>query len=170
MTKKHKKLAAELTKEYSKDKNVVGIYIFGSLAKRKARKKSDLDIEFIFKKRNKPYELYHKKVDGIGVDFSMYALKQFKEDFSKKIYAQYASLPHKIMYDPKGILKKYLRDVKEYFKKNPKILKLWEDKERVYKRAKKTGGKKENYFEICKELEREVKQSSKPLKTKETSH
>ncbi|RLE43749.1 hypothetical protein DRJ16_03515 [Candidatus Woesearchaeota archaeon] len=157
MTLKHKKLARDLAKEYSKDKNVVGIYIFGSLAKGKAKKKSDLDMEFIFKKRNKPYELYSKVIDGIRVDFSMYTLKKFKEDFSKRLYTTHPALSYKIMYDPNGILKKYLKDVKIYFEKNPEVLKFWKDKERIYRRAKKTGEKKENFFKVCEELDKKFK-------------
>jgi len=93
---KHNKIVKELVKKYKKDKNVVGIYIFGSLAKGTAHKKSDIDIEIIFKQRKKKYNLLHPNLDKkIHVDLSLYRADQFIEDFSKHPYLHYAALNYK---------------------------------------------------------------------------
>ena len=42
---KHKKILRKLKSRLISNKNVVGIYLLGSLAKNKANKKSDIDIE-----------------------------------------------------------------------------------------------------------------------------
>lgn len=153
---KHNKIVKKLVKKYKSQKNIIGIYIFGSLAKGIAAEKSDIDIEIIFSKRKKPYELVTKKIDGITVDLSLYDKKQFIEDFSKHHYLHYSALDYKILYDPTGILKKHLRGVKKYFKNNPKIKKFWQQKEKKWKEAKNKGkkGTAENYFDIMKELKK----------------
>ena len=152
-------IVEKLVKEYKLDKNVVGIYIFGSLAKGKINEKSDIDIEIIFNKRNKNYQLIHKQIKGIKIDLSLYKEKQFIDDFSKKPYLQYASLNYKIIYDPKKILEKNLTYIKNYFKEHPEIKKFWRKKEKKWKEAKKQGNKGTiaNYFDIIKELEKRMK-------------
>jgi|SRR3989344_602245 len=153
---KHNSVLNKLLAKYKSDENVIGIYLFGSLSKNIATEKSDIDLEIIFKKRRKDYELLHKKIDGIKVDLSLYDKKKFLHDFIKRPYNQYAALNNKILYDPDGILKRYLRDIKQYFKKNPEILKYWKTKEIEWKKAKKEGrkGTAENYFDIMKKLEK----------------
>ena len=130
--KKHDQIILELLEKYKRKEDVVGIYLFGSIAIGKAKPSSDIDIEIIFKKRKKGYELIQKKINGISIDLSLYSLERFKEDFSEKIYITYPALKNKILYDPKGILKKYLRNIEKYFEKNPQILKFWNDKEKKY--------------------------------------
>lgn len=156
---KHNQIVKGLVKKYKADKNVIGIYVFGSLAKGTITSKSDIDIEIIFKKRKKKYELINKKIKGIAVDLSLYDQKQFIKDFSKYLYLQYAALDYKILYDPKGILKKYLGNVKKYFQKHPEIIRFWKNKEKKWKDAKKKGNKgtAENYFDIMKELKKRLK-------------
>ncbi len=155
----HYQIVRELVEKYSKDKNVVGIYIFGSLAKGTATPKSDVDIEILFKKTGKPYELKKKIIQGIHVDLSQYSESQFIKDFSKNPYLHYAVLNYKILYDPKGILEKYLGDVKKYFNENPKIKKFWQEKEKAWKEYKKQGkkGNVDNYFDVMEQLNRKLK-------------
>jgi len=153
-TQKHKEIIEKLVKKYKSNKNVIGIYLFGSLAKGTATPKSDIDIEIIFKNGKKPYELLHKKVNGIKIDLSIYSLRKFEEDFSNKPYSMYAALGSKILYDPKGIIKKSLESIKKYFSRNKKIKKFWLKKEKKWKDAKKRGktDKTENYFGIMRKL------------------
>lgn len=152
MPKKHKIIVDSLTKKYAEDKNVIGIQLFGSLAIGKAKETSDVDIEIIFKKRKKPYELISKKVNGIHIDLSCFSLKGFLKEFYEKTHLTYSILnKHKIIYDPKGILKKAFANTNKYFKENPKIEKFWKKKEKKYILDKKLGRKKENFFDVCKE-------------------
>src|SRR3989344_2897496 len=156
--KKHKEIVEKLVKKYKSNKNVTGIYLFGSLAKGTATPKSDVDIEIIFKNRKKPYELLHKKINGIKIDLSIYSLKKFEEDFSNKPYSMYAALGSKILYDPKGIIKKNLESIEKYFSSNKEIKKFWQEKEKEWNDAKKKDkidkiDKTENYFDIMKKLD-----------------
>ena len=80
----------------------------------------------------KPYELLHKKINGIKIDLSIYSLKKFEEDFSNKPYSMYAALGSKILYDPKGILKKNLESIEKYFSSNKEIKKFWQEKEKEW--------------------------------------
>jgi predicted nucleotidyltransferase len=150
---KHNEIVNNLVRKYKSDKNVLGIYLFGSMATGKAKPTSDIDVEIIFKKRKKSYELINKRINEIRVDLSCYSLKKFEEDFTEKKYLTYLALTYKILYDPKRILKKHLKAIEKYFSDNPDILKFWKDKERKYKQDKKLGRKKEDFFDICKELE-----------------
>ncbi len=155
----HYEIAKKLEEKYKKNKNVVGIYLFGSLARGDAIKESDLDIEIVFKKRRKKYELINKIIQGVKIDLSLFREDQFIKEFSETPYLAYGALDYKILYDPKGIIKKHLKKVKIYFSKNPDILKFWQKKERAWKRYKKRGkkGKGENYFGIMEELKHKLK-------------
>ena len=149
-------IVKNLIKKYRSQRNVIGIYIFGSLAKGNAHQNSDVDIEIIFKKGKKPYELKKKVIDKIQVDLSCYDQNQFIKDFSKYPYLQYAALNYKILYDPEGIIKKQLKEIKKYFKENPKLTNFWQEKEKNWKLAKKQGkkGEAENYFDIMEKLKK----------------
>jgi len=155
--KKHKQIVSELVDYYKKQENVVGIYLFGSVAIGKAKSASDIDIEIIFNKRRKGYELINKKIKGISVDLSLYSLSKFREDVAEKKYLFYPALKNKILYDPKGILKNYLEKIRIYFANNPEILQFWKHKERKDKQNKKAGKKREYFFDVCKELEKSLK-------------
>jgi len=159
----HQKIIKELENKYKSDKNVIGIYIFGRLAKGKAIPTSDIDIEVIFKKRKKAYELVNKKIKGVPIDLSLFREDQFIKEFTKYPYLAYAALKYKILYDPKRILKKHLTQIKKYFQKNPELKKFWQEKEKKWKKAKKKGekGTAENYFDIMEELKKKMEKSLK---------
>jgi len=154
-TQKHKEIIEKLVKKYKSNKNVIGIYLFGSLAKGIATSKSDVDIEIIFKNRKKSYELLHKKENEIKIDLSIYSLRKFEEDFANKPYSMYSTLGGEILYDPKGIVKKNLGSIEKYFSGNNKIRKFWQIKEKKWINAKKKGkiDKAESYFDIMKKLD-----------------
>lgn len=154
--KQHTQVLKKLLVKYTLDKNVLGIYLLGSLSKYTATEKSDIDLEIIFKKRKKEYELFHRKIDGIKVDLSFYTLEKFNDDFSNKPYLMYCSLNSKILYDPKGIIKKNLGIVKKYFDKNKKIKDFWIEKETKYKADKKLNHKTEDFFAVCREIDNKL--------------
>jgi predicted nucleotidyltransferase len=158
---KHYKIVKELVEKYKKDPNVVGIYIFGSLAKGTVKPSSDIDIEIVMRQQKGKYKLLHPNLDkDIHVDLSLPREDSFIKDFEDYPYLNYAALDYKILSDPNGILKKSLESCKRYFKNNPKVLKFWRDEEKKWKeykknkytKKKKTGAK--NYFDIMKELKK----------------
>jgi predicted nucleotidyltransferase len=158
---KHYQIVKEIVKKYKADKNVVGIYVFGSLAIGKVKESSDVDIEVVMKKQKEKYKLLHPKMDKvIHIDLSLPREEQFIKDFTKFPYTKYAELNYKILYDPKRVLKKYLKMNQKYFKDNLKILKFWKNEERKWGKYKKTkyNPKKKNgarnYFELIKELKK----------------
>ena len=156
---KHNQIVKELLKKYKADKNVVGIYLFGSLARGNAHLGSDIDIEIIFKKKKKKYELLHPKLDEkIHIDLSLYREDKFIEATTKTPYLLYADLPYKILYDPEKLLKKHLGYVKKYFASHPEIKNFWKEKEKKWSDMKKKGkkGTAENYFDIARELGKKI--------------
>jgi predicted nucleotidyltransferase len=159
MKLKHYRIVKELAEKYKKDKNVSGIYIFGSLASGKAKKDSDIDIEILLKKSKKEYELRHKDIDGIHIDLSLPREDYLIEIFKKYPYLAYSALKYNILYDPEGILKKYLELTEKYFQEHPEMKIFWRKKElawKNYKKLRKAGKAKdgENYFDIMAELKR----------------
>jgi len=71
----------------------------------------------------------------------------------KQPYLCYPYLSEKILYDPKGFAKKIKLQIREYFKKNPKAKKLWQDWEKDYAKKKKQGKKIKPVEVFYKELE-----------------
>jgi len=157
-TSKHQRIGRELVEKYKSNKNVVGIYFFGSMATGKVKENSDIDIEIIFRKMRKEYELKKNRIEGVHIDLSCFSLKGFNEEFYKNTHRTYSVIgKNKIVYDPEGILKKAFNYVEKYFNKNPELREFWEEKEKKYVLDKKLNRKKEYFFDVCKEADKLVK-------------
>ena len=156
--KKHSEVAEGIVDRYRGDENVVGVYFFGSMATGEVREDSDIDVEVVFREREKDYELVNERIEGIDIDLSCFSLEGFLKEFYEKTHRAYSILgKNKIVYDPEGVLKKAFAHVEKYFEENPKMREFWEEKERKYVIDKKMGNKKEYFFDVCKEADELVK-------------
>jgi len=154
MSEVHQKIVNEIVEKYKKQKSVVAITIFGSLARGEGRIGSDVDIEVISLKIKNYYLHQKKKKYGINIDLELINPKDFKKitkDYPYLWYDYYKR--HKIIYDPKKIIKKVINYLEGYFKKNPEIIEFWESKLSSMKKAKKKGIKPENCYRIFDEAE-----------------
>ncbi len=136
----HRKIVKEVVEEYKKKPDTVAILLFGSLARRKAHNKSDVDIEVIH--TGSKYKMIETKRYGIKLDIEMWPKKKLLERLKKKPYTCYPYMEEKILYDPFSFAKQYKKNVKKYFKSNKEVLKIWKEWTKNYLEEKKTGIKR----------------------------
>jgi len=134
----HWEIVDELVKEYKKDKSVISINVFGSLAKGNERKDSDIDFEIISTK-GKKWKFSKKKIRRIEVDLVICPKEHLKYQVEKYPYLCYEYLDRKILYDPEGIMKNFKLKVKNYMKKHPEVVKFWKKKLKIMKENKAKG-------------------------------
>jgi len=128
---KHQKIIKEIIKEKKKDPKVISILLYGSFAKGTFHKKSDIDIEIIYKSKN--YKTSHEIIEGIKIDYEFWPKEKLLNKLKKYPFLCYPYLSEKILYDPKNFAKKLKNKIKTYFKRNQKIGKTWKDWEKSNK-------------------------------------
>ena len=138
MPKVHYKIVDEIAEEYKKDKSVIAIALFGSLARKEERSDSDVDIEII-SENAKEWELLKKKKYGIEIDLVVCPKKYLFHQVEKYPYLCYSYLGEKVIYDPEGFMKEVKRKLKGYFDKHPDVVKFWEKKYEIMKENKAKG-------------------------------
>ncbi len=138
MNPKHKKLVDKLVEKYKKDKSIIAITLFGSLARGKEREDSDIDIS-VFSEDAKKWDLLKKKINGIEVDFEICPKKHLFNQFKKYPYLCYDYINHKIVYDPQGIIKDFVEKLRKYLEKHPEVVEFWEEKLRIMNENKANG-------------------------------
>ena len=138
MPKVHYKIVDEIVEEYKKDKSVIAIALFGSLARKEERPDSDVDIEII-SENAKEWELLKKKKYGIEIDLVVCPKKHLLHQMEKYPYLCYSYLGEKVIYDPEGFMKEVKKKLKGYFDKHPDIVKFWEKKYKIMKENKAKG-------------------------------
>jgi len=152
MKTKHQKIVDEIINKYEKDKSVVAITLFGSVARNDERPDSDVDIEIISKKAKK-WSLLKKKKYGIKIDLVICPKKHLLYQIKKYPYLCYDYLSEKIVYDPQGFMKEVKRKLKRYFNKHPEIVKFWEEKYKIMRKNKAKGQDPKNAIKSYNEAE-----------------
>ena len=150
--KKHNKIVKEMVEEYKEKPGVVAINIFGSVAQKLHRPDSDVDIEILSSKAKK-WSLINKKRYGIRIDLETAPLNKIKKRIKTHPFLCYDYMFEKIMYDPKGIMKSIVKEVKKYFKNNPKVKNFWDKKNKLMRKAKNQGKKPEDPYNVWDEAE-----------------
>lgn len=109
-----------------KKKNVLGIFLAGSFARKESHEFSDIDLYILTKRKVKnklsdPFDPLH---------ISFLTQKELKQRFNEKdwIFSRCLLLKGKIFYDPKGILKKLKKKIKKY----PEDIRQFELKANVF--------------------------------------
>ena len=126
------------------------------MAKGTATENSDIDIEIIYLSCDN-YVLKDEFVDGVKIGLGLDSLNGFMEDCDAHPEKEYSVLNSKILYDPKGVILKGIKKVKDFFKKNPKVLQYWQKNEMEYQDSKKNQKSRKTYFDVMKELDKKIK-------------
>lgn len=153
---KHERILKSKSNELKQDPDVIGFFLIGSMVNGTANENSDIDIEIIYSSRKK-YELKDEFIDGIKIGLGLDSLKGFIEECENHPQNAYIVLNSKILYGPKGFIFDGIKKVKVFFKKNPKILKYWEENYKEYQKLKKLKKSKKTYFDVVKELNEKIK-------------
>jgi len=138
MPKVHQKIVQEILEKQKKDKSVIAITLFGSMARDEEKPNSDIDILVVSKKAKK-WELLNTKRYGIKIDFEICPLKNLYHQIEKYPFLSYDYLSQKIIYDPEEIIKNIKKELKVYFDKHPEVVHFWEKKLKIMRENKSKG-------------------------------
>ncbi|AZR73001.1 hypothetical protein BBF96_06085 [Anoxybacter fermentans] len=130
MIEKFEKVIDQICKELQQRDNLVGIILFGSLAKGNYHKGSDIDLYVVGEDEKDRVTFFYR--EGIPVQL----LWRSVEDFKKKILKPTRDIPMgligKILYDPTGMIQKYMEKSRKLADQGPKPL---TDHEKIMIRA-----------------------------------
>ncbi len=152
MTKIHYKIVDEIVERYKKDKSVIAIALFGSLARKEERPDSDVDVEII-SENAKEWKLLKRKKYGIKIDLEICPKKHLIHQMEKYPYLCYSYLSEKVIYDPEGFMEEVKKKLKRYFDKHPDVVKFWEKKYEIMKENKAKGQDPKNATKSYDEAE-----------------
>jgi len=139
MNKIQKRILQEIVKEQRKDKKVIGVLLFGSLARGTEHASSDIDIEIIH--AGERYQTKKEIKCGVPIDYELTPIHQLLKRLEKTPYLTYPYLGEKILYDRTGELRTIKNTIQKHFAKNRNTLIFWQQWEKKYLKAKKQGKK-----------------------------
>lgn len=142
----------KIVEKESKKPDVIGINVFGSVARGEEKPESDLDVEIISTSA-KEWNYSTKIIDGVYVDYIICPKDFLLMRIEKYPYLSYGQFTNKTLYDPTGFLKEVKNKLKLYFDIHPEVVKFWKDKNEYVKNIKANGGKPESTTKSYDEAE-----------------
>ena len=147
----HQKIVDEIFQEYKDKKEVISIWVFGSVAVGKERPDSDVDITIVYD-NNREWELFKEERYGITIDFEVINMNVINMLLDEYPYlADFEKA--KIILDKTGFLQQSVERLKKYHTKNPEVATFWENEYDKMRKAKTEGVKSRNYIDVCDEAE-----------------
>jgi predicted nucleotidyltransferase len=127
MTKQNQEIVNEIVDKYKEDKNVLGVAIFGSVAKGESDKYSDVDIYIILKKLGKFSRINYIK-NAVRVDIILSTFKETNaylesDKYSLKRITSDMLADGIILFDRKNILKNAIKTAKNNLRQKTKYSK-----------------------------------------------
>ncbi len=150
-------VAEEVIEELKQDSDIVGIEIFGSIARKEIKPTSDVDIQVTSKSTTKT-----KLVCGErrGIEYHYFVMPLAAVERMKEMYLfLFCPEPSIIVYDPTGILAELYRRANNYYGAHPEALEFWNEKMQQYREAKKLGRPTEDFSKILDQVELRFSQS-----------
>ncbi len=123
----HDCVLKKLLKEAKEDPNTIGYLVFGSVAARTFNKNSDLDVIAILN-RSKPSSGIRKiMVDDLVVDSLFMTEEVLVKSVNTVPYLLHTLTGARLLFDRKGSIKLLIKNIKHYFRENPKIDNEWKN-------------------------------------------
>ena len=109
----------------TKDKNLLGILLFGSLASGTHTWKSDIDLIFVYETCEPSSGLTNIFVDGIVVQYFFVSYEALVQNQEAVPYLLHMFCDAKILFDRKGSISLVVGQLAKYFSTNPEIEAEW---------------------------------------------
>ena len=150
-------VAEEVIEELKQNSDIVGIEIFGSIARNEIKETSDVDIQVTSKSAIKTELVCGKKK---GIDYHYFVMPFVAVKRMKEMYLfLFCPEPSIIVYDPTGILAELYQRANNYYEAHPEALEFWNEKMQQYREAKKLGKPTEDFSKILDQVELRFSQS-----------
>ena len=142
---KQQEIIREISEEKIKDSSIVAMVVFGSASVGAERENSDVDIQIISEKAQKYIFDQEERRYGIKIDLEIIPAKDYERWIKDYPYLWYDyHRRYKIIFDERGMVKKAMKYLKDYFKRHPNVVNFWEEKLSVVNEAKRKGIKQKN--------------------------
>lgn len=151
---KHDEILCQLVAEAENDPNLVGLLVFGSVAKRTHNEDSDIDIITILKKNEPTSGIVNTHIDGIKIG-NVFFTRDVLEHSAKTVpYLLHPLAEARLLYDYDNTLQPLFDELRVFFIDHPEIAGEWNGHyERFRKEKAQFGYEKTNIVEVWNEFE-----------------
>ena len=120
------KVVEEVIAELKQDPDIVGIEIFGSIARKEIKPTSDVNLQVTSKSATKTKLVCGKKK---GIYYHYFVMPYVAVKRMSEMYLfLFCPEPSLIVYDPTGILSELYQSANNYYEAHPDALKFWKER------------------------------------------
>ncbi len=150
----HQAVLEKIQQDYERDQNVLGMLVFGSVAKGTHHQNSDIDLSIVYQSIEPGYSFSSEIVDGIKVGFSRWSSANLHMKVEEAPYRLHVFAYAKLLFDRADI--SHLQEgLKQYFVAHPEIDETWSRLNESYEAEKEQFGEgKTSIFEVYHNLDR----------------
>jgi predicted nucleotidyltransferase len=152
---KHEEILRQLVAKAENDSNVLGFFVFGSVATGTYRENSDIDVITVLRTNKPESGISNTPVDGIKVGdlyFTYNVLVHSVENFP---YLLHPLGEAKLLFDREGKIKPLLERIREYYVNHPEFVEDWGKYYELLKVEKaQFGYEKTTIVDVWNELEK----------------
>lgn len=151
---KHETILSQIERDAERDPNIVGLLIFGSVAKGTHTQESDIDIITIFKEKHPASGIVNRYVGGIKVGDVFFTREVLEHGARTVPYLLHPLVEARLLYDRDGTLQPMFDAIRAFFAGHPQIVDEWNGHYERFKREKaRFGREKTNIIDVWNELE-----------------
>ncbi len=152
---KHETILRQITRDAERDPNIVGLLVFGSVAKGTHTQESDIDIITVFLEHQPTSGMVNRYVGGIKVG-NVFFTREIIEHAARTVpYLLHPFVDARLLFDREGTLRPMFDKIREFFGDHPEIVDEWNGHYERFKSEKaQFGREKTNIIDVWNELER----------------
>ena len=152
---KHDEILSQLTTDAKNDANILGFFVFGSVARGTQREDSDIDIMTIYRSKKPTSGIDNYPVVGIKVGNLFFTFDILVKSVEDVPYLLHPLGEAKLLFDRNGEVSPQLDLIKGYFADHPEIVEEWDGYYALLKQEKaQFGYEKTTIVDVWNEMER----------------
>lgn len=153
---KHEQILEQLLSKAKNDPNTLGFLVFGSVASGTHHEKSDIDTLTIVRNKKPSSGIENTIVDDIKIGNIFFTQTILVRSINMVPYLLHPLVTAKLLFDRDNTIKPLVKELTDYFDKNPEIKNQWN---KYYKQLKEEkmqfGHEKKTIVDVWNELERQ---------------
>ena len=159
---KHEVILKQLLAEAESNPNTLGFLVFGSVATGTHTEQSDIDALTVLRKSKPSSGMRNTIIDGIKVGNMFFTHSILFQSIETVPYLLYPLANAKILFDRENTISPLLKEINEYYGKNPEVRNKWVNYFKRFKQEKaQFGYEKTTIIDVWNELEKEYTGRSK---------
>lgn len=151
---KHKLILDQLVQEWMKERNILGVLVFGSCARGDHRPDSDIDVMLVYRSHKPTSGIEDLDMEGIKVGKAFFTFDVLKHSVYDVPYLLHFVSDAKLLFDREGTIQPLLDELQACFQNNPDVVEDWKHINMRFKHEKERYGyEKTTLMEVWNELE-----------------